>query len=553
MNKQRLFKGSRSSSASSRMKIQYVTLAAVSGVAVLLSVPLFVNYCLEGEELYFHLLRIEGLKDGLLSGQFPVRIQPNWLEGRGYPVSLFEGDVFLLIPALLRMAGLSVQTAYHIFLFLINLATVGIGYVCFRGLFCGRSDGLGRENEAKASSLTKALPDGWVQGMIAAMLYACSPYRIYVMYGKADLGELLAMTFLPMVFCGMLRVLTVEDEEKSYRSAWLMPAVGLCAMFFSHITSLELAVFLCVLLCLAMGKAAFAKERLLTYLKILLATAVGCAWMLIPLLDAFLQKPYIRYVGSKAIQSKGALLLDYFILFAQAGTETDKSVSGMRNAVPTGAGFAVMVLLIGYFWILFTGRYREERQNSALWRMALRVTIVGAILMWMSTVSFPWDLIRKNRLIQILTAGLNSPMELVPFVSVCLIFTGVVVVSQVQRSEKREVSLWVLTGVVVLAVAATQYLTNDYLKTRLPVYIYESSDLDTNEILGGAYLPLDETTLGPAYEENLADRLNTNAWYWRLSEAVSAAGWIGLGIYAGTLSRKKWKEEEEHAEEIRNS
>ncbi|MCD8131572.1 MAG: hypothetical protein LUE16_09925 [Lachnospiraceae bacterium] len=552
MDKQQLFKGGQSKAASDGRKIKFASFAAVLGVAILLSVPVFVNYCLEGEELYFHLLRIEGLKDGLLSGQFPVRIQPNWLEGRGYPVSLFEGDVFLLIPAFLRMAGLSVQMSYHIFLLLINLATVWIGYVCFRGLFDGQEVRLCKSRGTEDEALTMSLPAGWLQGMIAAMLYACSPYRIYVMYGKADLGELLAMTFLPMVFCGMIRILTVEADEKLYRSVWLMPAVGLCAMFFSHITAFELALLLCALLCLAMGKAAFAKKRLLTYLKIFLATVVGCAWMFIPLLDALLQKPYIRYAGSKAIQSTGAYLLDYFILFAQAGTETDRSVSGMQNAVPAGAGFMVMVLLIIYFWILFTGRYRKERQNSGLWRTALRVTIAGVILLWMSTVSFPWDIIRHNRLIQILTAGLNSPMELVPFVSVCLVFTGIVALNEIQQSEKREVSLWVLAGVVVLAVVSTQYLTNDYLETRLPVYIYNSSDLDTNAILDGVYLPLDESTGGPSYEENLADRLNTAAWYWRLSEAVSTTGWIGMAAYSVTISRKKLQEEEENVEEIGN-
>ncbi len=553
MDKQQLLKGGRGKSVPDGRKIKFASFAAVLGVAILLSVPVFVNYCLEGEELYFHLLRIEGLKDGLLSGQFPVRVQPNWLEGRGYPVSLFEGDVFLLIPAFLRMTGLSVQKAYHIFLFLINLATAWIGYACFRGLFKGqggqtpcKSCGVGDE------ALTVTLPASWMQGMIAAMLYAGSPYRIYVMYGKADLGELLAMTFLPMVFCGMLRVLTTEPEEKSFRSSWLLPAVGLCAMFFSHITSFELALFLCALLCLAMGKTAFIKKRLLIYLKIFLATLTGCAWMLIPFLDALLQKPYIRYAGSKAIQSTGTYLLDYFILFVKAGTETDRSVSGMQNAVPAGAGFTVMVLLIAYLWILFTGRYRRERKKCVLWRTASRVTIVGAILLWMSTVSFPWDIIRHNRLLQILTAGLNSPMELVPFVSVCLIFVGIVVLNQVQLSEKREIFLWVLTGVAVLAVVSIQYLTNDYLETRLPVYIYSSSDLDTNAILDGAYLPLDEATGGPSYEENLADRLNTTVWYWRLSEVVSAAGWIGMAAYAVTMSRKKQQEEEENVEAIGN-
>ena len=46
-------------------------------IIVFVSLPLFSGFLFYGHDLTFHLLRIEGIKDGLLSRQFPVRMQPN--------------------------------------------------------------------------------------------------------------------------------------------------------------------------------------------------------------------------------------------------------------------------------------------------------------------------------------------------------------------------------------------------------------------------------------------------------------------------------------------
>ena len=46
-------------------------------IIVFVSLPLFSGFLFYGHDLTFHLLRIEGIKDCLLSRQFPVRMQPN--------------------------------------------------------------------------------------------------------------------------------------------------------------------------------------------------------------------------------------------------------------------------------------------------------------------------------------------------------------------------------------------------------------------------------------------------------------------------------------------
>ena len=60
-------------------------LFAIIFIGLLASLPL-VFKGIDGmiyQDLQFHLSRIEGVKEGLLSGQFPVMMQSVWMSGKG--------------------------------------------------------------------------------------------------------------------------------------------------------------------------------------------------------------------------------------------------------------------------------------------------------------------------------------------------------------------------------------------------------------------------------------------------------------------------------------
>ena len=78
--------------------------AVVAAIGLFASLPFLLDYITWGLDLNFHLTRIEGIKDALLAGQFPVRLQEPWYEGAGYPVSVMYGDLFLYFPAVLRLS-----------------------------------------------------------------------------------------------------------------------------------------------------------------------------------------------------------------------------------------------------------------------------------------------------------------------------------------------------------------------------------------------------------------------------------------------------------------
>ena len=68
-----------------------------------------------GHDWKFQLLRLESLKAGLQSGQFPVRMDPVFFNGFGYASSLFYPDFLLYIPAVLQLLGVSLVSSYKIF------------------------------------------------------------------------------------------------------------------------------------------------------------------------------------------------------------------------------------------------------------------------------------------------------------------------------------------------------------------------------------------------------------------------------------------------------
>ena len=51
------------------------------------------------------------------------------MEGYGYPISVYYGDILLYIPALLRLMGFSVTQCFKFYILMINIGTVVCSYV----------------------------------------------------------------------------------------------------------------------------------------------------------------------------------------------------------------------------------------------------------------------------------------------------------------------------------------------------------------------------------------------------------------------------------------
>lgn len=150
----------------------------------------FIPYCNDtmifDVDVPYHLLRIESLANAMRTGEaFPYRITSYWLDGHGYASSLFYCDFFLMIPALLRVIGFPIMTAYKMFMFLVMAATGVITYAALQR--CVRKE---------------------YAALLGTAAYVLAPYRFNNFYIRGAVGEYLAMTFVPMVFCGFYLLCT---------------------------------------------------------------------------------------------------------------------------------------------------------------------------------------------------------------------------------------------------------------------------------------------------------------------------------------------------------
>lgn len=134
-------------------------------------------------------------------------------------------ELFLYIPAVLCIGGVSVSTAYKFLLLCINLATAGIGYYSFRRVF--DSDKL---------------------GLVCALFYLVNPYRLVNMYHRAAVGEALAQVFLPLLFWGVYELVC-----RDYKKWWICTAAA-TGIIQSHILSVEMClIFVALFVVLAIS------------------------------------------------------------------------------------------------------------------------------------------------------------------------------------------------------------------------------------------------------------------------------------------------------------
>ena len=133
------------------------------GIFLTGALPLFTNYCLNSAEVPYQLVRIENMKDYLSAGIFQMAMPVNWQYEHG--TAGLDGNLFWLLPALLRMTGATLESVYRMFLVCIYAVTVCLSY--------------------------KALAEGFPSKKIAVIgtaLYCWAPWYLDTLYGRAAIG-----------------------------------------------------------------------------------------------------------------------------------------------------------------------------------------------------------------------------------------------------------------------------------------------------------------------------------------------------------------------------
>ncbi len=443
----------------------------VSALALLSSLPVMVDYSIIGADLVFHLMRIEALAEHIRRGEIFSRIESVWLAGHGYANSVFYGDTFLTVPALLRLMGFSPDSAYRMFVALVNLATAWISYVCFRKCFRSRDIGL-----------------------LGSALYTLSPYRIYNIYNRAAVGEYTAMIFFPLLAWGFYKIYTEDPDRKGYLWNWVIPTVGFSGIIQSHTLSCEMAGGVVLLLCLLLWRKTF-RRRIFTVLSLtVVMTSVLNAWFLTPFLDLMAADQY--FFGHNAdvlVQDRGVLPAHLFYTLQAAGASSRFADTGMIETEPIGIGAALLLCMGLWLWLRAKhGRETLTKEQRTERRAADVALLLGWVVLFMSTNLFPWDFLSScNRLFATLNGSLQFPTRLTGVATVCMVVTACVMGKWVFRESWGAVpGVGVLTGLSLVAALFGTFQLNDTLLTRQEfIRLYSAQNIGHSAVLGAEYLP----------------------------------------------------------------
>ena len=418
---------------------------ALIAIYIVISLPLYVNYCLTAERIYFKLTRIEDLANGLRSGVFTIATAIDWESELA--CSGIEGNIFWLIPVCLRLLGMKIETAYRTFLMCICLTAVIVAFVSFKGIF----------NDKRMA-------------LLGTMLYVQTPFFIDALYGRAAIGLALGYAFFPLAF-----LCIKKHFDGEHKQAWILDAVTLTFLLQSSMAMFLLGLFLIVFMVIFCHKEILTKAFWLQALRACAAFLILNLWYLLPMLKyLYHNRDVIYYVGSNSYQSKGLLLIHYLNLFFKDGTNYDFSEGTFENAASIGIGGTLLFAFFFYLWLWFSKRFSLKNNAPKPVKGLFALSLTGCVL---SLQYFPWDILRKSKIFKALTFSFDSPAIFMVLSISGLVFLMLSVVDFYWKNKSIEKNLILISFTLILDFILTQYLTNTLLLTRDPLWIYEGEDL----------------------------------------------------------------------------
>ena len=303
--------------------------------------PLISRYCINGHDLEYHLLRIESLKEGILIGRPFLKVNTLFFGGAGYASSLFYSDLFMHIPALLRVCHFGIGTSFHLYTALIfALCYVSTFYCVWK------------------MSLSK------FAGTVAAMLVTLCPYHMDDMLVRTACGENAAFIFLPLAIYGVFNVLYEEMDKP-----WVF-GLGMAGLILTHPATCILMTCVCVVAFLIHIKTLINAPKVFVKLCVVSLLAIlVTAYQWLPMLEQFAHSEF--YVANNWTD-----LLDSSVGFYEMASKTFPCV-----------GAVLFVLIIPRFFM--------SRRDYPILKFIDLCIIAALIFSVGATNIMPWEKVAR--------------------------------------------------------------------------------------------------------------------------------------------------------------
>lgn len=447
------------------VKKNYYILLGLVAVTAISSLGIMTNPLPGGHDLPFHLSRIWGLKEGISAGEFPVKIQPGWCNGYGYPTSIFYGDIFLYFPAVLTLLRVPLYTAYKAYVFVINLGTVLTAYFCFK----------------KISGDEKV-------GVVCSAVYTLSIYRLCNVYLRAAVGEYTAMLFIPLIILGMWEILAENTKRKDYQIQWVWLCLGVSGLIQSHVLSCEMVGIFLVLVCIIFIKRVFRKSTLIVIAKSIIATLLLNAGFLIPFLDyageelnVFAEKDFY------GIQKYGMSIYELFALNSTGAGSVIYADNNLGIRMPVSLGFVSLIAFLLSITILIKSQELSGRKKQLL----AMVSFLAGVAVWFASDLFPWDSLQGIKGLKQITGTLEFPFRYLSIAMAIITLMLCLSLQIIVKSGKwKDCTSILLLGLLFVCVWQSVGYLDHVIRESGSIIVYDGTTMnaETSSLYGGEYV-----------------------------------------------------------------
>lgn len=342
---------------------------------IVASIPLSCAYVMEGGEVLEWLTIIENIKDDF---------------------SLARSNIWLIFPSILRMIGLNITTTFRLYMLFMNIFTLLFAKKMFEVIF-----------EKEEVIFTGVL------------LFILSPYRIYILYDKVDLGVVAAWVVIPLFFWGFFKFV------KSERS---VSVILLTAIAFALIGYADFVLWLMVALVSILATVWYRK------FSVLISMFIGCILFLPGLLgkDLILVEP---------MSSKGYMIGQFFTTWVY------------RQDYP---GFGLGILLSIFILVCLSttiGNLKVKKKYGFF-------LVITIIFSFMSMTSFLGNIVQGN---VFLGMACFTATVLATYGMKCMF-----------EQERMIIRIGILLFIMIATIAIYVYMCNTLTYYRMPMFLLES-------------------------------------------------------------------------------
>ncbi len=318
-------------------KLHSINLLIILFMSILYSVPLFmkngvIHYA--DQDTIFHLSRIIGLSNVWES---PVNF--NNFHNHGTMMNNFYPWLTLYPAYMLFKLTNNLTISYQIYYFAVTIVTMLIAYYSMH--------------------VVKKNP---FISLIFALTYSFAAYRTSDIFQRASLGEVLALTFLPLILAGCIEVFFGNYHY------WTLITIGMTLVLYSHLLSV---MMIAVIMSVAILFSFYFWDNKWKRIQSLFYATICTLFLSIGFLLPFIQQNF-----SQEVKVPNPRLLVGMSPFEMIGLMINNNLYGYTIG---------SMIFVSVFYTLFKVKQLNNIDKSILY--------FGVIILLLSTNLFPWKIL----------------------------------------------------------------------------------------------------------------------------------------------------------------